>query len=155
MGTEIERKFLVISDAYKSGATPVLMRQGYLSADPQRTVRIRTAGVATTLTIKGFTVGATRSEFEYAIPADDADALLALCLRPLIEKTRYHVRLGMHVWEVDEFRGDNLGLVIAELELRSEDEAFERPTWLGNEVTNDVRYYNSALITYPFTRWRT
>ena len=138
---EIERKFLVTSDAYKHGATPVDMRQGYLSADPERTVRIRTAGVATTLTIKGLTVGATRSEFEYAIPADDADALLALCVAPLIEKTRYHVRLGTHVWEVDEFRGDNLGLVVAEVELRSEDEAFTLPAWVGREVTHEPAYY--------------
>jgi adenylate cyclase len=151
---EIERKFLVTSDAYKRGAAPVDLRQGYLCADPERTVRIRAAGVATTLTIKGLTVGATRSEFDYAIPADDAGALFALCLPPLIEKTRYHVRFGAHLWEVDEFRGENQGLVIAEVELASEDEAFELPPWIGREVTGDARYYNSNLLAAPFSRWR-
>lgn len=149
---EIERKFRVTGDAWRNDSG-VLYRQGYLNRDKVRTVRIRIAGSAAFLTIKGKSTGATRAEFEYPVPMDDAQALLALCDGPLIEKTRYIVLHAGHRWEVDEFAGDNAGLVVAELELSAEDEAFERPAWLGEEVTHDARYFNSNLATQPFCTW--
>lgn len=152
MAVEIERKFRVTGDAWRNDSG-VLYRQGYLNRDKVRTVRIRIAGGAAFLTIKGKSTGATRAEFEYPVPMDDAQALLALCDGPLIEKTRYIVLHAGHRWEVDEFAGDNTGLVVAELELSAEDEAFERPAWLGEEVTHDARYFNSNLATQPFCTW--
>ncbi|ARV19846.1 Inorganic triphosphatase [Curvibacter sp. AEP1-3] len=152
MAVEIERKFRVTGDAWRNDSG-VLYRQGYLNRDKVRTVRIRIAGSAAFLTIKGKSTGATRAEFEYPVPMDDAQALLALCDGPLIEKTRYIVLHAGHRWEVDEFAGDNAGLVVAELELSAEDEAFERPAWLGEEVTHDARYFNSNLATQPFCTW--
>nr|CBA31237.1 hypothetical protein Csp_C27540 [Curvibacter putative symbiont of Hydra magnipapillata] len=152
MAVEIERKFLVTGDAWRNGSG-VLYRQGYLNRDKVRTVRIRIAGGAAFLTIKGKSTGATRAEFEYPVPMDDAQALLALCDGPLIEKTRYIVLHAGHRWEVDEFAGDNAGLVVAELELSAEDEAFDAPAWLGPEVTHDARYFNSNLATQPFCTW--
>lgn len=152
MAVEIERKFRVTGDAWRNDSG-VLYRQGYLNRDKLRTVRIRIAGSAAFLTIKGKSTGATRAEFEYPVPMDDAQALLALCDGPLIEKTRYIVLHAGHRWEVDEFAGDNAGLVVAELELSAEDEAFERPAWLGPEVTQDARYFNSNLATQPFCTW--
>ncbi len=154
MAVEIERKFLVTGNAWRNDSG-VLYRQGYLNRDKVRTVRIRIAGGAAFLTIKGKSTGATRAEFEYPVPMDDAQALLALCDGPLIEKTRYIVLHAGHRWEVDEFAGDNAGLVVAELELSAEDEAFERPAWLGEEVTHDTRYFNSNLATQPFCTWST
>lgn len=154
MPLEIERKFLLRSDAWKSlttRATP--LRQGYLSADKQRTVRVRIAGEVGYLTVKGPSVGAVRPEFEYAVPVADALAMLELCLPPVIEKTRYLVPFGDHVWEVDVFAGANEGLIVAEIELKAENEAFLLPDWVGEEVTADVRYFNSALGRNPFTTW--
>lgn len=152
MGIEIERKFLVSGDAWRNDSG-VLYRQGYLNRDKARTVRVRIAGEAAFLTIKGKSTGATRAEFEYPVPLDDAQALLALCDGPLIEKTRYIIEHAGHRWEVDEFAGDNAGLVVAELELSAEDEAFDAPAWLGPEVTLDARYFNSNLATQPFCTW--
>ncbi len=152
MAVEIERKFLVTGDAWRNDGG-VLYRQGYLNRDKMRTVRIRIAGDAAFLTIKGKSTGASRAEFEYPVPMDDAQALLALCDGPLIEKTRYIVLHAGHRWEVDEFAGDNAGLVVAELELSAEDEAFDAPTWLGAEVTHDARYFNSNLASQPFCTW--
>ena len=141
-------------DGWRNDAVRTRYRQGFLSTDPERTVRIRVAGEQGTLTIKGKTVGATRSEFEYAIPRDEAEALLdALCKRPLIEKVRHVLVVGEHTWEIDEFEGDNEGLIVAEVELTHEDEAFERPAWLGEEVTHDPRYFNAQLVSHPYRRW--
>ena len=130
-------------------------RQGYLNSAKERTVRVRTAEDKAFLTIKGLTVGATRAEYEYEIPFDEGKAMLdALAEKPLIEKKRYKIPAGGLTWEIDEFLGDNAGLIVAEVELKSEDQAFERPLWLGDEVTGDPRYYNANLIKKPFTRWR-
>ena len=154
MVQEIERKFLVTSDAWRRNATGTHYRQGFLSTEPARTVRVRIAGDRGTLTIKGKTVGATRDEFEYDIPREQAEQLLdTLCLRPLIEKVRYVLREGAHIWEVDVFEGENAGLVVAEIELEREDEEFERPGWLGREVTDDPRYFNANLVQAPYRNW--
>jgi CYTH domain-containing protein len=152
MAIEIERKFLVLGDAWRQAA-PTRFSQGYLNRDKARTVRVRIAGSAGFLTIKGLSQGATRAEFEYPVPLADAQALLALCDGPCIEKDRHLVAHAGHTWEVDEFFGANAGLVVAELELQSEDEAFERPAWLGEEVTHDPRYFNSSLASLPFSQW--
>jgi len=156
MALEIERKFLVVNDvwrAHPSSDGGVRYTQGYLSRDKTRTVRVRVAGVQGWLTIKGLSTGATRAEFEYPIPLADAQALLTLCDTPLIDKTRHTLTHAGTEWEVDEFHGDNAGLVVAEVELATEDQPFERPDWLGEEVTHDARYFNSALIANPFARW--
>ncbi len=152
MATEIERKFLVTGDAWRS-APGQRLRQGYLNREPQRTVRMRVAGGDAFLTVKGQSVGATRAEFEYPIPLADAEQLLALCDGPLVDKVRHVVEFAGARWEVDAFLGDNLGLVVAEIELEAEDQPFERPPWLGREVTDDVRYFNSALAARPYTTW--
>jgi len=152
MAVEIERKFLVTGTAWEQ-VPGVLYRQGYLNRDKARTVRVRVAGESAFLTIKGANVGATRAEFEYSIPLADAQALLALCDGPLIEKTRFVLTHAGTVWEVDRFAGDNAGLVVAEVELTSEDQAFERPPWLGEDVTQDARYFNSNLAVHPFRMW--
>jgi adenylate cyclase len=154
MGVEIERKFLLAGDAWRALGEPVLMRQGYLSLDPDRTVRVRIEGGAGTLTIKGRSQGATRGEWEYPIPlADAADLLDRLCQQPLIEKYRRRISHAGNTWEVDEFLGANAGLVVAEIELASEDQAFDKPDWIGAEVTDDRRYFNSSLIKLPFSAW--
>lgn len=154
MAHEIERKFLVVDSSWKANAPGVLFRQGYLSTDKARTVRVRLEGERGVLTIKGLTRGVTRLEFEYDIPADDAIRMLdELCERPLIEKTRYRVAVGRHVWDVDEFHGDNAGLVVAEVELTSPDDAFERPSWIGREVSDDPRYFNANLVSHPYRSW--
>ncbi len=154
MVQEIERKFLVTNDAWRQNANGTRVRQGFLSTEPARTVRVRVAGDRGTLTIKGKTVGATREEFEYDIPCEQAEQLLdTLCLRPLIEKVRYVLREGAHNWEVDVFEGENAGLVVAEIELKREDEVFERPDWLGREVTHDPRYFNANLVSNPYRTW--
>lgn len=154
MATEIERKFLVRDDSWRAGSTGTEFRQGYLTTDPERTVRVRLSGDQGYLTIKGKTCGATRSEFEYLIPASDAARLLDdLCLRPLVEKTRFAIRHEGHEWVLDEFHGDNAGLLLAEIELRDEAESFEVPPWAGREVTDDPRYYNASLIAYPYCEW--
>jgi CYTH domain-containing protein len=152
MPQEIERKFLITGTAWRS-ATGTLYRQGYLNRDKARTVRVRVAGEQAFLTIKGLTTGASRAEFEYPIPVADAEQLLALCDGPLIEKVRHIVMVDGTRWEVDAFLGDNAGLVVAEVELQTEDQAFARPPWLGTEVTHDARYYNSNLASHPYCRW--
>ena len=154
MGKEIERKFLVHEDAAWRSAAGTVYRQGYLSTVKERTVRVRTIGDKGYLTIKGITVGATRLEYEYEIPHSDAQALLnELCEKPLIEKNRYKIVHQGFTWEVDEFFGENDGLVVAEIELESEEQSFEKPEWVGKEVTGDQRYFNSSLIKEPYTQW--
>ncbi len=154
MAREIERKFLVCGEGWRAGKSQVY-RQGYLSTDNERTVRVRTAGERAFLTVKGVTRGATRAEFDYQIPADDAREMLdTLCLRPLIEKKRYLVEYDGLTWEVDEFLGDNHGLILAEIELDSEDQVFKCPDWVGSEVTGDSRYYNASLVAHPYSEWR-
>jgi adenylate cyclase len=154
MGQEIERKFLVKGDDWRSLAKGTYCRQGYLNSAMERTVRIRTIGEKAFLTIKGPTVAATRSEYEYEIPVTDCNAMLeALAEKPIIEKKRYKVPFAGLTWEIDEFFGDNAGLIVAEVELMSEDQAFQKPEWIGGEVTGDHRYFNSDLIKHPFTRW--
>ena len=154
MGVEIERKFLLVGDGWRALGEPVLLRQGYLSSNPDRTVRVRIEGGQGTMTIKGRSVGATRAEWEYPIPLLDANELLdRLCEQPIIEKFRRRIALGGHTWEVDEFLGANQGLVVAEIELSSETEAFDKPDWVGAEVTDDRRYFNSSLIRHPFSHW--
>ncbi|MDQ2820692.1 MAG: CYTH domain-containing protein [Pseudomonadota bacterium] len=154
MGVEIERKFLVVSDDWRQLGERVLLRQGYLSTDPERTVRVRIQDGEGVLTIKGKSTGATRGEWEYPIPLEEAAELLDnLCPAPLVEKYRTRVTVGRHVWEVDEFLGANRGLVVAEIELAAEDEQFLLPAWIGAEVTGQKKYYNSQLIKAPFSLW--
>lgn len=152
MGVEIERKFLVRGTAWRQGPG-TRFSQGYLNRDKHRTVRVRIAGDEAFLTIKGVSRGATRAEFEYPIPLEDARQLLTLSDGPVVEKIRYVVQHDDHTWEVDEFSGENAGLVVAEIELQSAEQSFTRPDWLGEEVTHDSRYFNSNLATHPFTRW--
>lgn len=151
---EIEKKFLLTSSAWKHGAAGELYRQGYLSIDPKRTVRIRVIGENAILTIKGEKLGDTAPEFEYPIPLEDAMKLLdQLCQRPLIEKTRYKIHHKGHLWEIDEFHGENKGLVVAEIELKEENEPFAKPEWVGKEVTKGFRYTNARLVEHPYTKW--
>jgi adenylate cyclase len=155
VGVEIERKFQLAGDAWRALGEPVLLRQGYLNADPARTVRVRIEGEGAALTIKSKNVGAVRGEWEYSIPLQEAAELLdKVCERPLIEKYRRRIVVDGHTWEVDEFLGENAGLAVAEIELDSEDAAFSRPDWIGEEVTGDPRYYNSSLIRLPFSQWK-
>jgi CYTH domain-containing protein len=154
---EIERKFLVISDTFKSEYhTKNHIAQGYLNSNPERTVRIRIKGESGFLTIKGKgnASGTTRLEWETELPLIEAKPLLAICETSIIDKIRYEVSVGKHVFEVDEFLGDNSGLIIAEIELNNENELFEKPIWLGEEVTSDMRYYNSYLSKHPFNGWK-
>jgi CYTH domain-containing protein len=131
------------------------MRQGYLVADPVRTVRVRIEGERAVITIKGKSTGASRGEWEYEIPVPDATELLdGLCEQPQVEKIRHRIEHAGHTWEVDEFLGLNAGLVVAEIELDAEDEAFGKPDWIGAEVTGDKRYYNSSLIRQPYSQWK-
>ncbi len=154
MGQEIERKFLVKGDAWRKSASGIRYRQGYLSTAKKRTVRVRVAGESAWLTVKGENQGAVRSEFEYEIPLIDAEQLLdELCKRPLIEKIRYHIPAGQLTWEVDEFFGENAGLIVAEVELYSPEQEIDLPSWVGEEVTEDPRYYNANLIKNPFKDW--
>ncbi len=154
MGIEIERKFLVTGEAWRGPGTSTAFRQGYLSTVKERTVRVRAAGDEGWLTIKGITTGATRAEYEYAIPLADAHAMLdELCEWPIIEKTRYVLDVDGTTWEVDEFTGANEGLVVAEVELDAADEEFTPPEWLGAEVTDDPRYFNANLIAHPYSQW--
>jgi CYTH domain-containing protein len=153
MAAEIERKFLVRGDSWLEGAVGVRIAQGYLSQDPSRTVRVRIAGETGWLTIKGCTEGITRQEFEYPIPLADAKALLGLCLPSVIDKTRYRVPFGGHVWEVDVFHGDNQGLVLAEVELADESIEPPLPAWVNREVSADPRYFNSCLASFPYGKW--
>lgn len=156
MGIEIERKFLVTDNwDWRLDSNPNLYRQGYLNSDKNRTVRVRTSlnDGCGFLTVKGLTVGASRPEFEYEIPYDEAEQLLKLCERPLIEKYRSTIKVLGMTWEIDEFVGENKGLIIAEIELKEEAQQFQLPKWVGEEVTGDPRYYNSSLVKLPFTQW--
>lgn len=158
MNKEIERKFLVEDKNTDSWRNAIYseIRQGYLSVDKQRTVRVRIAGSAAYLTIKGITEGATRAEYEYPIPVSHAREMLdSLCLRPQIEKRRHRVEYGGLIWEVDEFYGDNAGLIVAEVELKSAQQVFDKPSWAGKEVTDDPRYYNANLVNHPYSKWQT
>jgi adenylate cyclase len=156
MAKEIEKKFLVTSDSFKKAASKkIRIKQGYLSSVPERTVRIRIKGKSGFITIKGIgnDSGASRYEWEKEIPLTEAEDLLKISEPGVIDKTRYEVKVGNHTFEVDEFYGENQGLVIAEIELVNEDDHFEIPAWLGTEVTGDVKYYNTMLIKKPFTKW--
>ncbi|MDX2262229.1 MAG: CYTH domain-containing protein [Gemmatimonadales bacterium] len=155
MALEIERKFLVTGSFREHATHHVRIVQGYLSSVPERTVRVRIKGDKGFLTIKGIgnTSGASRYEWEREIPVPEADQLLALCEPGVIDKIRYHVPAGPHTYEVDVFHGENDGLIMAEVELATEEQAFERPAWLGAEVTGDPRYYNSALMKHPYRQW--
>ena len=153
---EIERKFLTTSEAFKKEAfAKNRISQGYLSSIPERTVRVRIKENKGFITIKGVSneTGLSRFEWEKEIPIEEATALLKLCEKGIIDKTRFEVKIGNHIFEVDEFYGENKGLIIAEVELKSETETFEKPVWLGKEVTNDIRYYNSYLSKNPFRNW--
>ena len=162
MGIEIERKFLVTGDAWRSAAHKVVpMAQGYLNGlamvedgSQKASVRVRIEGEDAYLNLKSRERGHTRQEFNYAIPVDEARSLLALCVGGMIDKRRHYVDHEGHLWEVDEFLGDNAGLVVAEIELGSVDEAFAKPGWLGAEATHAQRYYNLALASRPYSQWR-
>lgn len=155
MAKEIERKFLVKNALWRSAVeAESRLRQGYVAAGPAGTVRVRIADDQATLTLKGPTRGISRSEFEYGIPLADAEAMFAeLVSGPTIEKVRYQVRSGRHLWDLDLFLGDNAGLIVAEIELETEGESFEVPAWAGDEVSDDPRYHNSHLVRHPFTTW--
>lgn len=154
MAQEIERKFLVIGDAWRKLAEATVFRQGYLSTVRERTVRVRIEGDKGYLTVKGQTVGAKRTEFEYEIPVADAVTMLNdLCEQPLIEKTRCKIPFGDLTWEVDEFIGDNKGLIVAEVELSDESQEIRVPDWIGEEVTDDSRYFNANLVAHPYKNW--
>ena len=153
---EIERKFLVVSREYKTESyKSTRITQGFLSTDPERTVRVRVKGDKGFLTIKGKsnTSGTSRFEWEKEIDLQEAEALLKLCKKGIIDKVRYEVKSNKHIYEIDEFFGNNKGLVVAEIELNSEEESFYKPKWLGVEVTGEVKYYNSKLSTTPFCEW--
>ena len=153
MGQEIERKFLVKGDFKEAAFKATRITQGYLSSVPERTVRVRVKGF---ITIKGIgsDSGASRFEWEKEIPVPEVQDLLKICEPGVIDKTRYLVKVGEHTFEVDEFYGDNEGLTVAEVELGSENEAFDKPAWLGEEVTGDVKYYNSMLMKNPYKNWK-
>ena len=154
MAKEIERKFLIVGDAWRKLAGGTSYRQGYLSTVKERTVRVRTIDDKGFMTIKGITVGATRTEYEYEIPAAEANEMLDnLCEQPIIEKKRYKIPQDSFTWEVDEFGGVNDGLIVAEIELEDENQEFGKPEWIGEEVTGDPRYFNSNLIAKPFSSW--
>ena len=154
MPVEIERKFLVKGDSWRNLATGSFYRQGYISLAPERIVRVRTIENKGFLTIKGVTKGFSRAEYEYEIPLHDANEMLdQLCERPLIEKNRYKIEYKGLVWEVDDFLGDNQGLILAEVELIEENQEIALPGWIGEEVTGDPRYYNASLVKYPFNKW--
>lgn len=155
MATEIERKFLLRDENWRDIANSgTRFRQGYLIGAERASVRVRIEGEQANLNIKSATLGIHRQEFEYPIPLDEAEELLdTLCEQPQIIKTRYLVPYGEHTWEIDVFDGDNAGLVVAEVELAAENEAFERPSWIGEEVSGDTRYYNVCLVKHPYKDW--
>ncbi len=155
MGKEIEKKFLIINDDWRGLGTGEPYCQGYLNSEKGRTVRVRTINDRGILTIKGPTVGSTRLEYEYDIPVGDAlEMLKELCHKPLIEKDRYKIEFEGFIWEVDEFKGENEGLIFAEIELSHEGQKFTKPAWVGKEVTDDSRYYNANLVKNPFSNWK-
>ncbi len=155
MGKEIERKFLIKDDTWKSMVSKeVIIKQGYLNTDPNRTVRVRIKGDNGFITIKGSSKnGISRTEFEYDIPCEDAGEMLGMCDDHIIEKTRFEVPFREHLFEIDVFEGQNRGLVLAEVELKSEDQQVDLPNWIGEEVSGDKKYYNSYLSKYPFGQW--
>ena len=153
MNIEIERKFLLKNDLWKKNAVGTHYAQGYLNKAGENTLRVRIAGEKAFLTIKSKSEGILRQEFEYEIPPEDAGELLKLSQTPIIEKIRYKIAYAGKCWEVDEFLGKNKGLYVAEIELDSEDEPFEKPEWVGEEVSGDKRYYNSHLARKPFLEW--
>lgn len=155
MGKEIERKFLVKGEYKNLAHKETRITQGYLCSVPERTVRVRTKGDRGFITIKGIgnASGASRYEWEKEIPEAEVQELLKICEPGVIDKTRYQVKAGPHTYEIDEFYGENLGLTVAEVELSDENEAFEKPEWLGEEVTGQTKYYNSMLMKHPFTQW--
>jgi len=153
MAAEIERKYLVDVAAWKPAGAGIHFKQGYLNSQKERVVRVRLEGSVARLTIKGVTKGITRAEFEYEIPLEDAVALLDLCEQPLIEKRRHEETFGGKTWEIDVFLGDNAGLVIAEVELTSEDETPALPPWVRQDVSSDARYYNNNLLQHPYKTW--
>lgn len=151
---EIERKFLVLNDEYKKLGLSQMIVQGYLNSDKNRTVRVRIQDSTAKLTIKSSTVGISREEFEYEIPVSEARIMLNdICEKPIIEKTRYTINFQGSIWEVDEFSGDNKGLIVAEIELDSPNSQFNKPEWIGEEVSYDPKYFNSSLIKFPFKNW--
>jgi CYTH domain-containing protein len=154
MGTEIERKFLVHGDDWRNGSTGVLCRQGYLLSNIECTIRVRVIGEQGYLTVKGKTSGITRPEYEYAIPAADAEAILdTMCARLLVEKLRYTIPHAGATWEIDEFLNENKGLIVAEVELESAEQSIEMPPWIGQEISYDPRYLNVNLAKQPYTFW--
>lgn len=154
MPTEIERKFLVSGDDWRTLGTGTVYCQGYLAASEARTIRVRIAGDQAFLTIKGASQGVSRPEFEYAIPLEDARQILeTLCDRPFIQKTRYKIEWGGLLWEVDEFAGENKGLILAEVELQDANQPLSLPPWIGEEVSHDARYFNANLMKFPFSKW--
>lgn len=155
MALEIERKFLVQGDFKSEAYAHEHIAQGYLNSNPERSVRVRIKGEKAYLTVKGIgnRSGVSRYEWEKEINLNEAKELLTLCEPGIIDKTRYYIRKGKHTFEVDEFFGENKGLIIAEIELNNETETFDRPIWLGQEVTGDKRYYNSSLVKFPFSKW--
>ena len=155
MGKEIERKYLIDHKKWQEAEKPSgqLYRQGYLLTDPQKTIRVRITETCGFLTIKGLSVGATRPEYEYEIPISDATELLDKFSISELSKIRYKILFQNKIWEVDEFLGDNSGLIVAEIELQSEDEHFERPAWIDKEVTGEEKYYNSNLTITPYKNW--
>ena len=153
MGMEIERKFLVHDAPFETWGRGVKIEQGYLARGQEATARVRTFGTKGFLTIKGKTIGISRQEFEYEIPLKEAQALLKLCEGGIIIKRRWHVKFESHTWEIDRFEGNNAGLIIAEIELETENELFIKPNWLGAEVSDDPRYFNGALSRHPYQTW--
>ncbi|MDJ0807277.1 MAG: CYTH domain-containing protein [Gammaproteobacteria bacterium] len=155
MAVEIERKYLVINDKWKSFVeSESVMQQAYLATLPNASIRVRIANGQAHLNIKSATLGIRRSEYEYEIPRRDAEEMLAnLTSGSVIDKVRYKVRCGDHLWDLDQFRGDNAGLVVAEVELLSEGEVFELPEWVGEEVSSDPKYYNASLVKHPYCDW--
>jgi len=155
MAIEIERKFLLRDDRWRQLAdTGTTFRQGYLIGAKQASVRVRIEGDKAYLNIKSMTIGVKRHEYQYPLPLEEASELLdTLCEKPLVEKTRYLLHYANHEWEIDEFEGDNVGLIVAEVELKSEDEQITLPPWIGIEVSDDPRYYNVNLVKHPYTTW--
>jgi CYTH domain-containing protein len=155
MGKEIEKKFLILNNDWRHLGTGEPYCQGYLNSEKERTVRVRTIGDRGILTIKGPNIGGVRLEYEYDIPFDEAREMLhELCRKPLIEKTRYKIPFKGFIWEVDEFKGENAGLIFAEIELQHEGQEFAKPSWIGKEVTDDSRYYNANLVKNPYSNWK-
>ncbi len=153
MAIEIERKYLLKNNHWKRLGKGVEYCQGYLNSNKHRTVRVRTVGDKGYLTIKGLTIGASKNEYEYEIPINDARELLDLCEQPLIRKKRYRIKVDGLIWEIDEFHDENEGLCLAEVELETEDQQISVPDWIGEEVTDDPRYFNASLITAPYSSW--